>query len=96
MARIGKMTREDASVLDLDQNVATCRLRKKDKETALLVDERAKECRPAYASLACELTCGERSPRAYPLVVGVFCLGRFLDIPVERAATEAAARASMW
>jgi hypothetical protein len=28
-------------------------------------------------------------------VVGVFCLDRFLDIPVERAATEAAARVNV-
>ena len=91
------MASEDASVLDLDQNVAACRLRK-DKETALLVDEG-----PKGVDRHAHQTCGERSPRAYPLMVGVmalvltvsFCLDRFLDIPVERAATEAAARASM-
>jgi hypothetical protein len=75
----------------------------KDKETALLVDEGPKSVDRHARHWRAKLTCGERSPRAYPLVVGVmalvltisFCLDPFLDIPVERAATEAAARASM-
>ena len=75
----------------------------KDKETALLVDEGPKSVDRHARQWRAKLTCGERSPRAYPLVVGVmalvltvsFCLDRFLDIPVERAATEAAARVNV-
>src|SRR6516225_10237458 len=41
----------------------------KDKETALLVDEG-----PKGVDRHAHQTCGERSPRAYPLMVGVMAL----------------------